>query len=578
MKKILHLSFPLMFSCITCMQQAFSQTEKFDITSYVPPKGWQKDPKQSFISYITVNQTTGGYCLIALYSAITGSGNPEKDFEKEWNDLVVKPYSAANNPKTETRTNAEGWTITAGAASVQKNNISSYVILSVFSGFDKTISVLANLNDQAYVNEIDLFLENMKPDKTVTIANKNLQTGNNNQPGKFGQMSYTIPAGWKQNNIQNAVSFSPVDLPAGETLSIQLFPAKNFSGTIEQALQTSYDEVCEMLKVTKMNEVSGKYYNSKEAKKSFRGWEYIRCSGGIKINNGTPYPPEYGLDLFVIKLNNRYERIATIKSRNTCNGLSRYYPSDRSKYADAIENFLFTLKFDDWKEPVIKIGTANSDGIEGAWQGISLSVGMSKPGAGLGAELITKNLILFSNGQAYFGKNFPSGGLDGLNTWIEAENNRRDWGTYIFSNNKGIIKLPYAEIPMRMDKNKLIITTNKTDHAFIKLNTVDYVKFDGNYLMSEWNGTIPSISFTTDGKFNDKGAIRILYHEYIDCLNPALIPGSGTYAVKNHSLIFNYSDGRKIKIAFTESGLDKNAADPSSTIRVSFNNDILKRQ
>jgi len=47
--------------------------------------------------------------------------------------------------------------------------------------------------------------------------------------------------------------------------------------------------------------------------------------------------------------------------------------------------------------------------------------------------------------------------------------------------------------------------------------------------------------------------------------------------LKNHSMIFQYSDGRKIKIAFTEAGFDKNNADPSSTIVVGFNNDVLKR-
>ena len=46
-------------------------------------------------------------------------------------------------------------------------------------------------------------------------------------------------------------------------------------------------------------------------------------------------------------------------------------------------------------------------------------------------------------------------------------------------------------------------------------------------------------------------------------LNPALAPDSGTYELKNHSIIFQYSDGRKIKIAFTEAGFDKNNADPS---------------
>src|SRR5688572_26485023 len=154
----------------------------------------------------------------------------------------------------------------------------------------------------------------------------------------------------------------------------------NFPGTMEQALEKSYDETCAILQVTKMREVSGKHYDAKEPKKSFRGWEYIRCSGGIQVNNGTSYPDEYGLELFVIKINNRFERIAIVKSRNTCGGLSRYYPSDRLYYQNTIEEFLFSLKFDDWQEPSVKTGIAKGDGITGSWQGIGMSVGLSKPG------------------------------------------------------------------------------------------------------------------------------------------------------------------------------------------------------
>jgi hypothetical protein len=395
---------------------------------------------------------------------------------------------------------------------------------------------------------------------------------------KFGKLIYNAPPGWKLTKYQDGARMSPADLPQGEYLSIQVMKPVDFIGTIEQALEKSYDETCAVLQVTKMHEVNGGNYTAREAKKSFRGWEYIRCSGGVQVNNGTAYPDEYGLDLFVIKVNNRFERIAIIKSRNTCGGLSRYYPSDRLKYADAIEEFLFSVKFDDWHDLEVANGTLEGNVFTGVWQGLSMSVGLAKPGAELGAELKVKQLILFSNGQAYFGKNFPLEGLDGINTLIKAENNPRDWGSYSINGGRGLLKLPYGEIPLRVENDKLVITTNKTDHGFIRLNDVDYVKFSGTYVMDEWNGTIPTVTFTHDGKFTDKGAIRILYHEYVDCLNPALAPGSGTYELKNHSIIFNYSDSRKIKLAFTEAGFDKNNADPSSRLVVGFNDDVLRRQ
>ena len=53
---------------------------------------------------------------------------------------------------------------------------------------------------------------------------------------------------------------------------------------------------------------------------------------------------------------------------------------------------------------------------------------------------------------------------------------------------------------------------------------------------------------------------------------PALNPGSGTYEVKDYTITFNYTDGRKIKIAFLGTGYDISNQSPA-TLRMSFNED-----
>jgi len=98
---------------------------------------------------------------------------------------------------------------------------------------------------------------------------------------KFGQMMYTTPPGWKLTNYQNGALITPSILPAKEFLGIEIFQSISFSGGMQQALEKCYNETCNELQVTKMNEVSGANYNALEAKTSFRGWEYIRCSGGM---------------------------------------------------------------------------------------------------------------------------------------------------------------------------------------------------------------------------------------------------------------------------------------------------------
>ena len=576
----------LVFILLTAvMHQATAQTETFDIATYTPPPNFTKGNKDGVVTYSNTNTTTGGFCVIAIYPSAASAGNEKKDFANDWKDFVVTPYKAAANPKTETQTNADGWKVVAAAAPIKIGGADAYSILTVFSGFGKKLSVLTTLNDQSYINIVDSLLRNMELDKTgnaiaapSTIQSATTATETN---GQFGTVKYTTPKGWNITKYPDGDIITPADLPKGEFLEIWVQPSMNFSGSMEEALKKSYDETASKLQATKMNDVGGGNYTAVAAKTSFRGWEYIRCSGGIHLGGGE-YPPEYGLDLFLIKINGRFEQVSVVKSRNNCS-YSRYYPSDRLKYYYDIENFLFSLQFADWKEPAVKSGMVKGEGVVGVWQGIAMSVGMSKPGAQLGAEYKVKQLIFFSNGQAYFGTNFPTEGLDELNTWMRAELNRRDWGTYTFTNGKGMVKLPYENIPLRMENGKLIITPNKTDHGFVKINTVDGAKFNGSYALSSKNfageetGKTPLIIFTADGKFTDNGAMKILGHQYVDCLNAGQDPGSGTYEVKNHSVIFNYDDGRKIKIAFIGTDYDKNNLSPA-TLTLSFNEDVMKKK
>jgi len=90
------------------------------------------------------------------------------------------------------------------------------------------------------------------------------------------------------------------------------------------------------------------------------------------------------------------------------------------------------------------------------------------------------------------------------------------------------------------------------------------------------------ISITVYGQDDQRkkdsiGALKPLYHEYIECLIPAVTPGSGRYAVKDYSIAFNYTDGRKIVLAFLGAEYDKNNPAPP-TLRMSSNEDTLTRQ
>jgi hypothetical protein len=570
MKKIISL---LLLTAI--MQQVIAQTETFDIATYTPPKDFKKDSKQGVVNYTSVNSTTGSFCVIAMYASTASTGDAEKDFKREWKELVATPFKAEANPKTETQSTADGWKIVVGAAPIKMDSADVYIILSVASGFGKTLSIRTSLNDESYIAQVDAIFATMEFDKTETATVNNNNTNNNpvnasaknrGTGGKFGLMLYSAPAGWSHQVFQDGVVFKPLDLPADEHLAIQIMEPINSSGSLEQALEQSFAEATTMYNGTSMYQSGGKY--SKNApQKSFNGWEYIRGKGGVNAGGS-----ELGLELFVIKINNRFERVAILESRKYCGGVSRYYATDRISYRNDIEDLLYSLQFSDFNATALTPGTVNGSGIIGLWGGITQYTGAANR-----LRLEAFSPIFFDNGQVYFGNKFPTEGLDELNTRIPPELYPRNWGTYTFSNGNGVLKMLFADIPFRMQGDKLIVTKNQTDWPFYKLKSVDGARFNGTYVMSKSYDVIPTITFSADGKFNDNGVVRVLYHNGNVCVNPGAKAGSGTYEVKNHTIHFNYTDGRKVKIAFLGTEYDKR--NPSSaTLRMSYDDNPMNRQ
>ena len=554
--------------CLLIPETLFGQTEKLGIVNYTPPQGWTKTRKENVVGFSAFNQATGGFCIITLYGATPGTGSANSDFTREWNNLLVQTLKAGAPPQPETQT-ADGWTMTAGGASVQMEGRKALAFLTVFSGSGKTASVLGVFNEQSYATQLDAFIASIEFDETTATSpsvGSNSNNGKpNSAPGGFGSMGYTAPAGWSEQKFQDGVVFKPLNLPANEHLAIQIMSPLNASGTLEQALEQSFNEAAAMYNGTKMFQAAGAY-SKNVARRSFNGWEYIRGKGGLNVNQ-----MESGLELFVVKINNRFERVAILESRPSCLTYSRrYFTSDRISYRNDIENFLFSLHFTDFSEPALKTGSTDGGGVVGVWQGST----QSTDATALRLEVFSP--IFLNNGQVYYGPTFPLEGLHGLNTRIPPELNARHWGTYTFSNGRGVIQMPYATIPMRTEGNKLIITKNQTDWPFYRLNSVDGATFNGTYVLSELSGKFPSITFTFDGRFTDEGAIKVMYHAPVDCVNPAAAPGSGTYEVKDYSVIFTYSDGRRVKLAFLGAEYTKGNPSPA-TLRMSYHEDKLTK-
>jgi hypothetical protein len=152
--------------CLFAPLSVLAQTERLGVVRYTPPKGWTKTQKENVVTFSEINQASRRFCFITLYGATPSVGTPQKDFAKEWNNLVVTPWSAEPNPKTETQT-VDGWTAIAGGTAIDFQGNKAFAFLSVLSGFGKTVSVLGILNDDSYLIPLQAFVEKMDIDKSI---------------------------------------------------------------------------------------------------------------------------------------------------------------------------------------------------------------------------------------------------------------------------------------------------------------------------------------------------------------------------------------------------------------------------
>jgi hypothetical protein len=238
--KVTKIIFALFIAQVLCLfvpQIVFCQTETLDIIQYTPPKGWTKTPKEGVMVFSDTNKTTNGFCILTVYASKPSAGSPQENFANQWNELVVKPFKAEANPKTETQ-NDHDWTSVAGGAQIESEGIKSYVIMTVLSGYGKTASVYAILNDQAYLPQLDAFMASIKLDKTKVSANPSPTIQNDPFPDRPGYAPQKPLAGTLKASITMADLVGTWDQGAG---SVQTY-IDSYTGDYSHTNTTFYGE------------------------------------------------------------------------------------------------------------------------------------------------------------------------------------------------------------------------------------------------------------------------------------------------------------------------------------------------
>jgi hypothetical protein len=92
--------------------------------------------------------------------------------------------------------------------------------------------------------------------------------------------------------------------------------------------------------------------------------------------------------------------------------------------------------------------------------------------------------------------------------------------------------------------------------TYFRVPTSTGLRFAGRYIKDgQGDGaSTASITFRTDGTFEDHGVVRMIlpaeigvrYHDISEVLGP----GAGTYAIANNTVTLSYSDGRRKPMLF----------------------------
>ncbi|MDO9257920.1 MAG: hypothetical protein Q7U54_20565 [Bacteroidales bacterium] len=179
--------------------------ETFDLTSYIPPKGWSKNAKSSVIGYTITDKSTGSWCQIGIYKSAISKGSIQLDFENDWKELIAVPYKIADSPWITEVPGDEGWKIKNGGVKFTFNAKDATAILTTFSGYGKVISITATTNSDLYSAEIQNFISSIVLSKPGSIQSSDVNSGPVTNTNKTE----------KKSNISGSFAFSTTNFDDG---------------------------------------------------------------------------------------------------------------------------------------------------------------------------------------------------------------------------------------------------------------------------------------------------------------------------------------------------------------------------
>lgn len=306
MKKVLIMAIVISTTALN------AQKETFDIATFIRPTGWQRIDTNGVLAFIDSRTSNGltSFCQIYLFPSYQSNNTPEKNFETEWSNKVVRTTNNNVTPVKDPAVSDSGWTVVTGHANITQQGLTYTCMLVNASGFGKTMSILINLAGQDYVSSVESFLNNFELDKNSTAMNNsnNMKNGG----GTLNDYSYQPPEGWQTYKTNNVVVLSQYQTLEYGCL-VTIYPPQPFSGDLETVTKNIFSQRYPGWEYRSMGE------NHDHLSKGYtlQGLEYCMMEADMKKVRPDGYYYDYeDAAVWVIKFGNQVAVVTGQHNRN----------------------------------------------------------------------------------------------------------------------------------------------------------------------------------------------------------------------------------------------------------------------
>jgi hypothetical protein len=361
----------------------------------------------------------------------------------------------------------------------------------------------------------------------------------------LGDLTFELSPGWTAVQDSGALKLTPTDLQPGASCFVILRPTEALSGDFSSWFNNKWQSVLRI--------GSTVVQSSQPQHQANAGSDNEAIFASAVLQDAQQRT--FSLILFGMRVGQRAFPLLWIASSQEL--LSKYQPT--------VQQLLGSLK--------LRSGSANSGGasaitparnaapvavssvtLDGPYYGLFMGINSELGQYTLTTKVSSRIFVFFPDGSVIYAPEKGLAGFDPQAALREGKLERDQYGHYKLQDGIVRISFPNNNLDISLDENGTHPGLNK----YIPLCKCTGLTFDGTFKVS---GTQFFMTFTHDGRFDDHGgAIReLLQYSFSEEEKETGIvgygekitqAGSGTFQIVNNTIMFSYSDGRRIVTSF----------------------------